>query len=104
MYLWKNSCSWKEQEGSLCGLARVSSRSFPNRTTKGLEDRVSVIPLRDMRGDILRKPYIVYNCIRIVDDTAVVSNGAHTDTIADKIALGMNSSQDAMILLPCNGL
>lgn len=40
--------------------------------------------------DIFENTYITYNCIRIVKDMAIVSNGSHTDVIADKIALGMN--------------
>jgi IMP cyclohydrolase len=59
---------------------RVSSRSFPNRIAKTFEDRVSIVPTE---GN-------AYNSVRIVDDVAVVSNGAHTDVIADKIASGMN--------------
>ena len=69
---------------------RVSSRSFPNRTAKSFEDRVSIIPTEGNEKDVFKNPYIAYNSIRIVDETAVVSNGAHTDVIADKIASGMN--------------
>jgi len=69
---------------------RVSSRSFPNRTVKGYEDRVSVIPREGYEKDIFKNPYIAYNCIRIVNDVAVVSNGSQTDVIAEKIASGMN--------------
>ena len=69
---------------------RVSSRSFPNRVTKGYEDRVSVIPRDGYEKDIYKNPYIAYNCIKIVDDVAVVSNGSQTDVIAEKIGSGMN--------------
>ena len=37
-----------------------------------------------------KNTYIVYNCIKIVGDKAIVSNGSQTDVIADKISLGMN--------------
>lgn len=69
---------------------RVSSRSFPNRATKGYDDRVSVIPREGFEKDIFKNPYIAYNCIKIVDDVAVVSNGSQTDIIAEKISSGMN--------------
>lgn len=69
---------------------RVSSRSFPNRMVKIFDDRASIVPKEGHEGDVFKNPYIAYNCIRIVDDIAVVSNGAHTDIIAEKIASGMN--------------
>jgi IMP cyclohydrolase len=69
---------------------RVSSRSFPSRIAKSFENRVSIVPTEGNEKDVFENPYITYNCIRIVEDTAVVSNGAHTDVIADKIASGMN--------------
>jgi IMP cyclohydrolase len=76
---------------------RVSSRSFPNRVAKSFADRVSIVPTEGNEKDVFKNPYIAYNSIRIVDDTAVVSNGAHTDVIADKIASGMNF-RDSMAL------
>ena len=68
---------------------RVSSRSFPNRMAVSFEDRVSIVPTQGNEKDVFKNPYIAYNCIRIIGNTAVVSNGAHTDVIADKIAAGM---------------
>jgi len=69
---------------------RVSSRSFPNRMVKIFEDRAAIVPKEGYEGDVFKNPYIAYNCIKIVNDVAVVSNGAHTDIIAEKIASGMN--------------
>lgn len=69
---------------------RVSSRSFPNRKCIEFENRAAVVPLEGFEKDIYENTYITYNCIRIVRDIAIVSNGAHTDVIADKITLGMN--------------
>ncbi len=69
---------------------RVSSRSYPNRVTKGYDDRVAIVPSEGHEKDMFKNPYIAYNCIRIVDDVAVVSNGSQTDVIAEKIASGMN--------------
>ena len=69
---------------------RVSSRSFPNRITKGYNDRVAIMPREGYEKDLLNNPYISYNCIRVVDDISVVSNGSQTDIIAEKISSGMN--------------
>jgi IMP cyclohydrolase len=74
---------------------RVSSRSFPNRQCLKFEKRAAIVPKEGSEKDIFDNPYITYNCIRIVDDIAIVSNGSQTDVIADKIELGM-SIKDAM--------
>ncbi len=76
---------------------RVSSRSFPNRMVNTFEDRAAIIPKEGHETDIFKNPYIAYNCIRIVDDIAVVSNGSHTDIIAEKIESGM-TIRDAIAL------
>lgn len=75
---------------------RVSSRSYPNRVAKGYDDRVAIIPREGHEKDMFKNPYIAYNCIRIVDDVAVVSNGSQTDVIAEKIVSGMNI-RDALV-------
>lgn len=69
---------------------RVSSRSFPNRQCLKFNNRAAIVPKEGFEKDIFENTYITYNCIRIVKDMAIVSNGSHTDVIADKIALGMN--------------
>lgn len=69
---------------------RVSSRSFPNRQCLKFDNRAAIVPKEGFEKDIYENTYITYNCIRIVRDMAIVSNGAHTDVIADKISLGMN--------------
>ncbi|MDI9614402.1 IMP cyclohydrolase [Methanothermobacter sp.] len=89
MYLGRILAVGRNSSGSFVAY-RVSSRSFPNRTARLLEERVAIVPVEGCEGDVFKNPYIAYNCIRIVDGTAVVSNGSHTDTIADKISLGMN--------------
>lgn len=76
---------------------RVSSRSFPNRMAKSFEDKAAIIPKEGYETDIFENAYIAYNCVKIVGDIAIVSNGSHTDVIADKIAVGMNI-KDAMAL------
>ena len=69
---------------------RVSSRSFPNRRCLKFDNRAAIVPKEGFEKDIYENTYITYNSIRIVRDMAIVSNGSHTDVIADKIGLGMN--------------
>lgn len=78
---------------------RVSSRSFPNRMARGYEDRVAIVPKEGFETDVFKNPYIAYNCIKVVDDIAVVSNGSHTDVIAEKIASGMSIRDSIAISL-----
>ncbi len=96
MYLGRILSVGNNDNGSYVAY-RVSSRSFPNRMAKSFEDRVAIIPKEGHEKDVFVSPYIAYNCIRIVGDVAVVSNGSHTDVIADKIAVGMNI-RDAIAL------
>ena len=77
-------------EGKAFAAYRVSSRSFPNRQCLKFENRAAIVPKEGFEKDIYKSTYITYNCIRIVCDSAIVSNGSHTDVIADKISLGMN--------------
>lgn len=69
---------------------RLSSRHFPNREAKVFGQEAAIVPKEGFEKDIFENPYITYNCIRIVNDLAIVSNGSQTDVIADKLALGMN--------------
>ncbi|MDI6645331.1 MAG: IMP cyclohydrolase, partial [Methanobacteriaceae archaeon] len=89
MYLGRILAVGSNKSGNIVAY-RVSSRSYPNRETKAFENRVAVIPKKGHEKDVFENPYIAYNCIRIVDDVAIVSNGSHTDVIADKISEGMN--------------
>ncbi len=87
------------RDGRMCAMYRVSSRSFPERTTVLTHNRVSIVPKPGHEADIHKNPYIAYNCIRIVEDgnVAVVTNGGHTDPIAEKIQAG-TSPRDALAL------
>lgn len=96
MYLGRILSVGNNENGSYVAY-RVSSRSFPNRMAKSFEDRVAIIPKEGHEKDVFVNPYIAYNCIRIIGDVAIVSNGSHTDVIADKIAVGMNI-RDAIAL------
>lgn len=96
MYLGRILAVGSNKEGNFVAY-RVSSRSFPNRMTRTFQDRVAVVPKEGYEKDVFKSPYIAYNCIRLEEDVAVVSNGSHTDVIAEKITSGM-SIRDALAL------
>jgi IMP cyclohydrolase len=73
-------------EGRSFAAYRVSSRSFPNRRAEIRGRSILVSPLNP--ADLARNPYIAYNCIRVLDDAAIVTNGTHTDMIAERIEDG----------------
>lgn len=70
------------------GMYRVSSRSFPNRMATVHESSIAIVPKPGFEHDIQKNPYIAYNCLRLPGDYAVVSNGSHTDPIAEKLQAG----------------
>lgn len=99
MYIGRIVCIAQTPGGELCASYRVSSRSFPNRTAIVGDNRVSIIPKPGFETDVQKNPYIAYNCVRVVygGQVAVVTNGSHTDPIAEKIAQGM-APRDALAL------
>ena len=96
MYLGRIISIGSNDEGSYASY-RVSSRSFPNRRAVINDEKVAIIPTEGSEDDIFKNPYISYNCIDIVDDICVVTNGSHTDIISGKIREGMNL-RDAIAL------
>ena len=81
--------------GRAAALYRVSSRSFPNREAKILGQSVAIVPKAGFENDIHKNPYIAYNCLRLVGDYAVATNGSHTDPVTEKLETGM-SPRDAL--------
>lgn len=73
---------------------RVSSRSFPNRKVIERDDRLTVVPTEDA-GET-DNPYVSYNCIRLIEDGAVLGNGSHVDPIAEKAEMGY-PARDALV-------
>lgn len=98
LYLGRIVAIGRSQAGRLAAMYRVSSRSFPNRqaTMAAGEKRVSIGPKPGHEGDIYKNPYIAYNCAKVVGRTAIVTNGSHTDPVAEKIQSGM-TIRDALI-------
>ncbi len=89
MYLGRIVAIGMNKAGKACAAYRVSSRSFPNREAVINKELVSVVPRSGFEADLRKNPYISYNAVRMAGDYAVVSNGSHTDPIAEKIALGL---------------
>ncbi len=96
MYLGRIISIGSNENGAIASY-RVSSRSFPNRKAVVNDKKVAIIPTEGSEDDIYKNPYISYNCVDIVDDICVITNGAHTDIIAGKIRDGMNM-KDALAL------
>jgi IMP cyclohydrolase len=95
MYVGRIVAIGRNAAGKACALYRVSSRSFPNREAKVLENSVAILPKAGHEDDIHKNPYIAYNCIKLTGNYAVVTNGSHTDFIAEKLSAGL-SPRDAL--------
>lgn len=89
IYLGRIVSIGMNKDGRLAAMYRVSSRSFPNRRAQMKEDgTVAIVPREGHEGDVFVNPYIAYNCLSMVGNVAVVTNGAQTDFIAEKLAGG----------------
>lgn len=97
MYLGRIVAAGMTKSGTVAVLYRVSSRSFPNREAKILQNAVAIIPKQGFEKDIFVNPYIAYNCMKIAGDWAVATNGSQTDPIAEKILAG-TSPRDAFVM------
>ncbi len=89
MYVGRIVAIGRTRSGRAAALYRVSSRSFPNRVARRLEQAVAIVPKPGHENDIFQNPYIAYNCLRLAGPFAVVTNGSHTDPVAEKLRAGM---------------
>ncbi|MFA7231124.1 MAG: IMP cyclohydrolase [Victivallaceae bacterium] len=89
MYLGRIVAIGLTPSGKPTAMYRVSSRSFPNREAVVKGETVSIMPRAGFEDDLKKSPYIAYHCVRIAGNYGIVSNGSHTDPIAEKIAMGM---------------
>ena len=96
MYVGRIVSIGKTLSGKLTAMYRVSSRSFPNREAKVLSGTVAILPKPGFEDDIHKNPYIAYNCLRTTNVYGIVSNGTHTDHIANKLSAGQNM-RDALV-------
>jgi IMP cyclohydrolase len=96
MYVGRIVAVGRTRAGHNAGLYRVSSRSFPSRQAVDLNGRLAIVPREGHESDVHKNPYIAYNCLRIAGDQAVVTNGSHTDPIAEKVAAGV-PARDALV-------
>ncbi|CAB3288459.1 IMP cyclohydrolase [Methanocaldococcus lauensis] len=87
MYIGRFLVVGKTKDGKLFAAYRVSSRSFPNRVAKKINDNTVAIIPKDL-NEIFKNPYITYNCIKVVNNTVIVTNGSHTDFIGEKLHFG----------------
>jgi IMP cyclohydrolase len=83
------------EAGKIAALYRVSSRSFPRRQARRLDDAVVIRP-SDGEANDATNPYIAYTCLMLVGNRAVVSNGSHTDVVGQKLRGGM-AIRDALV-------
>ncbi|HOK04033.1 MAG TPA: IMP cyclohydrolase [Victivallales bacterium] len=97
MYLGRIVAAGMTKSGLISVLYRVSSRSFPNREAKIMNNSIAIIPKAGFEKDIFINPYIAYNCIKFAGDWVIATNGSQTDPIAEKIANGM-SARDAFAI------
>lgn len=89
MYVGRIVAIGRTAEGFGAALYRVSSRSFPNRQSVQLPNSIAIVPKPGFESDIQKNPYIAYNCLRLANGMAVVSNGSQTDPVAEKLAAGV---------------
>ncbi|WP_456419922.1 IMP cyclohydrolase [Methanocaldococcus infernus] len=86
MYIGRFLVVGKTPSGESFVAYRVSSRSFPNRVAKIVDNKVYILP-KDPE-EVLKNPYISYCCLRVEDKTVVAGNGSHVDFIAEKLIYG----------------
>ena len=96
MYVGRIVAVGRTRAGRNAGLYRVSSRSFPNRQAVDTGGCLAIVPREGHEGDVHKNPYIAYNCLRLAGELAIVTNGSHTDPIAEKIASGV-PARDALV-------
>lgn len=96
MYAGRIVAVARARNGAAAAMYRVSSRSYPNRQAAMAGHVASIVPKPGHEDDVYKNPYIAYNCLRIVDSTAIATNGSQTDPIAEKIAAGI-PPRDALV-------
>lgn len=87
MYVGRIVAAGMTSEGAPAALYRISSRSFAERSIVLGDGRAEVVAKAGSRKE--SSPFIYYDCYRKVGTRAVVSNGSHTDWIAEKLSGGL---------------
>ena len=96
MYVGRIVGIGRTSDGRAAALYRVSSRSFPNRTAKVLEQSVAIVPKPGHENMVFENPYVSYNCVRMAGAFCIATNGSQTDPITEKIAAGV-PPRDALV-------
>jgi IMP cyclohydrolase len=97
VYLGRIVAVGRTASGRNAAVYRVSSRSFPNRQIVDLGGALAVVPRKGFESDVYKNPYIAYNCVRSAGQWLVLSNGSHTDPIAERLQAGAGP-KDALAL------
>ncbi len=87
MYVGRFLLFGRTEEGESVAVYGVCSRSFPDRRAKVSGDTAHIVP--EDPEDVIENPYIAYTCARVVNDHLVLTNGAQTVPIADKLEDGV---------------
>lgn len=95
MYVGRIVALGASAAGNAAVVYRVSSRSYGNRQAVPVPGGIAIVPKVGHEADALKSPYIAYTGLRTTERHAVVSNGTHTDIIANKLADGA-SMRDAL--------
>ena len=95
IYLGRIVAVGRTKSGRNAAAYRVSSRSFPNRQIVELGGSLAVVPRPGFENDVFKNPYIAYNCARAAGEWVVLTNGSHTDPLAEKLLSGADP-KDAM--------
>jgi IMP cyclohydrolase len=96
MYVGRIVGVGRTREGLLVAAYRVSSRSFPNRDAERSGNSVRIVARSGSADAKSDSPYIAYECLVCDDRFAVVSNGAHTRPIFERLKSG-HSPRDAVL-------
>ena len=78
MYVGRIVGIGRTSDGRAAALYRVSSRSFPNRTAKVLEQSVAIVPKPGHENMVFENPYVSYNCVRMAGAFCIATNGSQT--------------------------
>ncbi|WP_456481761.1 IMP cyclohydrolase [Methanopyrus sp.] len=87
MYVGRFLLAGKLEDGTPVAVYGICSRSFQDRRIEVHGDAAFVVP--EDPNYITENPYVAYTCARVVDEFLVLTNGAQTDPIADKLESGV---------------
>ncbi|MHC1580107.1 IMP cyclohydrolase [Methanopyrus sp.] len=87
MYVGRFLLFGRTESGTPIAVYGVCSRSFPDRRARVSDDEAHIVP--EDPEYAVKNPYVVYPCARVVNRHLVLTNGAQTVPIADKLEDGV---------------